>query len=213
MDYPYILPEDELRRRLAKGDEAAGHWLIERFKLDNSDLPIVAGGVLIQFNVSQGHILMSLNIAEGMSLEAIRQNWHVIAEWRRRLTEWQGPWKGRQIFSSRARLLDYLTSRQGDMSPREMADWVNRIIVSDLQRHIEIEGESLFGGETFSRIEALLILQWLGINEDEAHQWCLVMIDEMKAGRPAFPQEGGPVDLQRIREQLRYWRKTRGGKK
>jgi hypothetical protein len=200
------LPVDELRQLSAEGDRKAQGELVKRFRAANSDLLIVAGRSLVQFDNPNGHIRMSIRISENASIDDICQNWHTVAEWRRRLTEWQGRWKGRMIWSSKAALYTYLVSQKTHMSHAALADWVNRVLVNLLEDAVEGEGEGCLTWH-----ESLAILEWLGMSDEEARRWCSAISEEIRAGREPFPPDGGPIDKARLSVQLRYWRRLAEG--
>jgi hypothetical protein len=193
---------EDLRLLAAAGYEWAQNALIAEFLTLNQDLHASVGDRL-EFRADKDELRMNLRIGEDTSINDIRRDWHMIAEFRRRLTAWQGSRRGLGSGSMLELLIDL---RKGGWSYARIAEAANRAVVEMLRVAL---AEPSAGGNWFGEVLARRLLWDLGLKVNEVEVWCDSIMVALRNGGPPFPPGGGPVDRDRIREFFRYRRRRR----
>jgi hypothetical protein len=216
-------------------------WLAQEFVARNQDLRFVAEGFVIRFQSERGHLQMLLEVTPTTRKEDVRAGWSLIEQWQERLRRWQDSVRqseGAIVDPKTARterkawLLEEMHKmNQAGRSPRQIADHLNGYLEHELRGYLANVAQH--GAEAADFKTPLDVIRWhqltgewwtgwhyarwllgdLGMPPEDIESWCTAGLDNLRDGKPAYLPDGAPITTDRVREQLRYYFKRRGGKK
>lgn len=169
---------------------------VAEFLEENGDLDRDLSWGSIQFAVEGGRLVLLLRLREHATIDAIRRDWPLIADWKSRLLSFQGSSPGDSLKSMWRMVLDHRQSR-GE-SYKRIADQTNTDLVEELwyvvyyglesgqgtssSGRVDPRKESSSGAQSawWAGLEAQVAhLKELGIEEADAREWCASIMDEL----------------------------------
>jgi hypothetical protein len=190
------------------------------------DLPVVTEhGLcirLISTFAGKDRIGLCIEIDDDTRIDDIRRDWYVIAEWRRRLREFQGPSPlGDHSFYESLLWL----KKNRDMLWSELAEYVNLAIADKLAEVALAEAALAEKASDHRKDLRLRIKRKTALHHaddllrlsrpslktrKEREDYLLPALQNIREGREAFPPGFEPVTRDDVRARLREWKKISG---
>jgi hypothetical protein len=201
---------------------------IARFLTKNNDLNAYdkeRGLNYIDFVEVMGRIEAIIPVMD-MTLENIRDLWHKIAEWKRRLDDYQGP--ETRIAAGFTYEALWRAHKELRMSCQKIADELNLqilgLLLADLQQVLSQSQAPTPFTYTIEALEfyqllkeapsnrpgyfAITLMQRIGIKDNDAVDWMNQALSNVRNGHQPFPPRS-PITKEMIRERIRDWNKKR----
>ena len=202
-----------LRERDKQGDVEAWSILFHRQALHlmatgkgpPSLLVVLDKDIWLNFRKDDRRVAMFLEIREHTAPKKIKDKWSEIANWKRLLADWQGPWTG----GGNGYLFATLAAREEDFKrlyPRkvhsELAKQLNQVLERYLKEFAKDQGHG--------RTHALSLLSAMRPRKKDHEEWIADALESIKreqlpswaSGTRAYTS---PITPQNVRDRLKTW--------
>jgi hypothetical protein len=161
--------------------------------------------IWLNFRKAANRVAMFLEIREHTTPKKIKDKWPEIANWRRLLADWQGPWTG----GGDGYLFARLAAQEEDFRrfyPRKVHSELAKQLNQTLERYLKEFAKDQGHGYA----HALSLLRTMQPRGKDHEAWIIDALESIQRGQPPTWTTGAhaytrPITGQNVRDRLKTW--------